>query len=158
MQGNFRYYDDEYGNQYRYSVQRQSDGKFHAVYMKLIKGYPYYRLIKTVRYTKKKTAMKWCLNKRNKAKEHQIEVLKNRSKRKEEREKAKPKLSKEETTMIKAMKEVTHFQKLVKKCDTKIRSATTRKKTYQKKIKYYSKKVTKILTAQKKKSLRERNG
>ncbi len=162
--GNYRFYRDLNGNQYRWYVQKQSDGKFHAEIIKVRSG------AKTITRIskKKKNVIQWCKTNYRKANtkqipEHKLRNLKSKLKEKdlalarkllqeqkrELKESRKPKFTKEETNLLTSLKQKDHYVKLVKKCNTKIKSMTTRKKTYEKKIKHYTRKYEKILGDQK---------
>jgi len=165
--GNYRFYQDLNGNQYRWYVQKQPDGKFHAKIIKVRSG------AKTITRisTKKKNVIKWC--KTNYRKENSKQIVEHRlrneksvikkikqdemkEQKRELKESRKPKFTKEETKLLTSLKQKDHFGKLVKKCDKsiklhqlQIKSLTTRKKTYEKKIKHYTRKYEKILADQK---------
>lgn len=134
--GRCRYYRDLNGNKYAWYTNKQKDGKFHTKFWnkRTLKS-------KIKIFAKRKTAKKWCLDHYLKAHAKQKMVLDNRQKRKEAREEAKPKFTKEQTSINTALKKIDHYHKLQKKCDTKIKTMITRKKTYQKRIKYYLKRI-----------------
>ncbi|NIS94939.1 MAG: hypothetical protein GTN97_03315 [Nitrosopumilaceae archaeon] len=138
---NYRYYEDPYGNEYRWTTHKQADGKFHAKILKL-KGtqrYKQLRLVKSRSFSKKKSAIAYCLNAYLKAKKHQEKVLEKRAERKKIRQDSKPKGKK--LSLIKAESNLKHYKKLKKKNETKIKSLNTRIKFYAKKIKYYEKRL-----------------
>jgi len=172
MNKNYAYYEDLYGNQYRWSTKKQNDGKFHINFFKLKKR-TYAKLssdyelvlIKERSFKQRKTAKAYCLKAYRKAKQkqspivkkrnekmqerlalkskHEAEVLERRKERlreaKEKRDSLKPKGREKAKIEAKAKKE--HLLKLIKKTDTKIKSLTTRRKKYLKKLKYYDKRL-----------------
>jgi len=148
--GNFLHWIDRNGNKYGYYVGRNEDQKFQArIYNR--KG----DLKKERIFSKRHMAKKWAYEKFRKANNHQAVVILDRQKRKEQREAEKPKLSKEEFGLLHAMKKKHHYEILEIKCNRKIKSLNTRKKTYQKRINYYNKIINKITTTQKNKTRRE---
>ena len=139
----YRYYADLYGNEYRWYTHKQKDNKFKAI-IKIVKtkgGWLRFTTKKERSFIKRKTAKAWCLKYYMKAKEHQKIVLQGRADRKQARLDAKPKLSKNDKSRIYSEEKITHYEKLQAKCDTKIKTLTTRKKTYQKRIRYHKKRI-----------------
>ena len=151
MIGNYRYYEDHYGTQYRWYVKKQSDGKFHAEIVKHIvkQGWGHDKTIKQISFSKKKFCRKWCGVNCEKAKAHQTLMIKNKSERKIKRESMKRVIPKEEKNLVEALKKKTHYENLVKKCNTKIKATTTRKTTYEKNLKKLNRKIDKIMNTQK---------
>ena len=151
----YRYYQDLYGNQYRWTTHKQVDGKFHARILKLkswhgrsvSKRYgSSYRQLRTTKrrtFTKKRSAIAWCLKAYLKAKEHQQNVINDRSIRKKRLDSIRLNSIPKQTKSQYADKKLKHYQdlkeNLQKKMDTKIKTLKTRMETYQKKIKYYQK-------------------
>lgn len=156
MMGNYRYYNDSYGNEYRYSVEKQSDGKYHVEIVKLRKaGLHRYREVITKKrsFAKKRTAIVYCGRMSRKASEHQDKVLKKReeakAKRKAEKKAKEPKGK--ERTKIQYKKKAEHTKELIKNIDKKIKEVeskkkalVSRRKTYEKKLKYYQKAFKKV--------------
>lgn len=156
--GNYRYYNDSYGNEYRYSVEKQSDGKYHVEIVKkcsIPKELHRYREVITKKRTfaKKKTAIDYCSKMSRKASKHQDEVLKKReeakAKRKAEKKAKEPKGK--ERTKIQYKKKAEHTKELIKNIDKKIKEVESKKKgllsrrkTYEKKLKYYQKAFKKV--------------
>ena len=137
----FRYYEDLNLNQYRWTTHKQSDGKYHASYMKATQ-HRYnlsYKKLKTISFKRKRLAIAWCLKRYLKANERQHNVIKARAIRKKARLDSIPKQTKSQY----ADEKLKHYQglkkNLQKKIDTKIKTLKTRMKTYDKKIKYYQK-------------------
>lgn len=137
----FRYYEDLNLNQYRWTTHRQSDGKFHAFYMRAIQN-KYnlsYKQLKTISFKKKRLAIAWCLKRYLKAKERQHNVINARAIRKKARLDSIPKQTKSQFAIEKRK----HYEKLQKdlnkKIDKQIKTLKTRCRTYQKKINYYKK-------------------
>jgi len=141
----YRYYEDPYGNQYRWTTHKQTDGKFHARYMKAIhqRGWLTYKKAKARSFTKKKSAIAWCLKRYLKAKERQENVIKARAVRKQARLNLKPKLTTKQISFQLAIEKRKHYEQLQKNLNKKIakqiKTLKTRCKTYQKKINYYKK-------------------
>jgi hypothetical protein len=137
---NYRYYEDLYGNQYRWTTHKQSDGKFHARILKLKRQSKYYQQLRTTKsraFAKKKSAITWCLKAYLKAKQRQEQVIKARGDRKKARDDLKPKGK--QLSLLKVESNLKHYKQLKKKNETKIKSLNTRIKFYGKKIKYYEK-------------------
>lgn len=133
----YRYYEDLSGNQYRYTTHRQEDGKFHASIHRYYSGKRFYKKTKERAFTKKKLAIAWCVKAYSKARERQEQVRNARAIRKKQRDDLKPK-GKTKSKLI-AQNKIKHYKGLQKKIDRKIKSLTTRRKNYDKKIKYYQK-------------------
>lgn len=150
-QDRYRYYQDAYNNEYRWTTHRQDDGKFHATYLKYSHSRGWGKLkVKKVRFfVKRNSAKKWCLKRMLIAKEHQVEVIKRRFERKQARLDAKPKYTKEESGMIHAKKKIEHYRKLQAKAESKIKALKTRQRTYEKRINYHKKRVEKLNQEQK---------
>lgn len=133
----YRYYEDLYGNEYRWNTHRQEDGKFRAWIVK-VRGAKW-KPTKSRSFTKKKSAIAWCLKAYLKAKERQRKVLDDRSKRKKVRLDSIPKQTKSQYALEKRK----HYEKLQKNLNKKIakqiKTLKTRARTYQKKINYYKK-------------------
>ena len=139
----YRYYEDLYNNQYRWYTHKQNDGKFKAVIVnaKIKHGWLYYTTKKSRSFVRRRTAKSWCLKYYMKASEHQKIVIHKRAERKQARLDAKPKLTKNDKSRVYNEEKITHYEKLQAKCDTKIKTLTTRKKTYQKRIRYHKKRI-----------------
>ena len=151
MIGNYRYYEDHYGTQYRWYVKKQADGKFHAEIVKgtIKNGWATWKRKKQISFTKKRLARSWCGVNCKKAKAHQTEMIKRKSERKIKHESMKRVIPKEEKNLVEALKKKTHYENLVKKCNTKIKATTTRKTTYEKNLKKLNRKIDKIMNTQK---------
>lgn len=150
-----RYYEDHNLNQYRYTTHRQEDGKFAVIFRKFYKknGYGNYKVTKQRSFSKKKTAIAYCLKAYLKARTRQEEVLKRRAVKKKARLDLKPKGL--EKSRIEANEKLVHFRKLSinvdkqrkeaeKKYKKQLRSLATRQKTYRKKAKYYQKRTAQL--------------
>jgi len=139
----YRYYEDLYGNEYRWTTHPQDDGKFLARVLKAktSHGWLSHHTTKSRHFVKRKTAKAWCLKYYLKANAHQKIVIDARAKKKQQRLDAKPKYTKSEISIQESQKHIAHYNKLVAKADTKIKAANTRKKTYLKRIKYYQKRI-----------------
>ena len=146
-QDRYRYYEDLYGNEYRWTTHKQDDGKFKATILKskLSGNWLTYKTTKERSFVKRKTAKSWCLKHCQKAKKHQRVVLDARTQRKQQRLDAKPKLTSTQISIKIAEDKVKHYKKLQVKCDSKIKTLLTRKKTYLKKIKYHEKRITSFI-------------
>lgn len=137
--GNYRYYNDSYGNIYAWYTQKQKDGKFHAFIQNARSNKMHTRI-----FSKRNKAKAWVYARCIKAKEKQQKIIKQNAIRKAELEAAKPKLTQEQITAKKLQQKIEHYQKLQKKTLTKIRSLNTRYKKYQKRIKYCEKRLEQI--------------
>lgn len=141
----YRYFEDLYGNHYIWFTHKQNDGKWHAVIKKANrskrKGWLFYDTVKTRYFAKRKTAKQFCLDSCLKASKHQRKVINDRELRKQAKIDAQPKLTKDEKYTKDAKAKIAHYEKLIAKADTKIKSLVTRKKTYSKRIKYYQKQI-----------------
>jgi len=155
MDNNYSYFEDNYGNQYRWSTKKQSDGKFHVEFMKskVRGGWEHLTKTKERSFKQRKTAKAYCIKACRKARLHQSEVLKRReelkAKRKAEKKAKEPKGK--EKSKINYKKKVEHTKELIKKINKKIKVAEskvqaleTRKRTYTKKLKYYVKNYKKV--------------
>ena len=134
----YRYYEDLYNNQYRWSTQKsETDGKFVACLYKYKGTHDsgWFTLIKERRFNQRKTAKAWCFKNSRKATEHQRVVLRARENRKEQRIALKPVFTKEELKLQRYEDFVERLKKNIARADTKMKTLTTRKKTYEKKIK-----------------------
>ena len=152
----YRYYEDLNGNQYRWTTHKQSDGKFNAKILKLKKyGRGSHSLIpsKVRNFSKKKSAIAYCLKAYLKAVARQKIVQKGRAERKQIRLDLKPKGI--EKSRIEAKEKLDHFRKLSwnvvkqrkdleKKHKKQLRSLGTRMINYNKKVKYYKKRVEQL--------------
>ena len=143
----YRYYTDLYGNRYSWTTHKQEDGKFKGTIKKANhkrKGWLSFNVVKEKSFVKRKSAKSWCLKNMLKAREHQKIVLNARTKRKQDKIDAKPKLNKVQKLIQVQQKKIDHYKKLQSKADTKIKALTTRKKTYEKKINYHTKRIVKL--------------
>ena len=72
----YRYYEDLYGNEYRWNTHRQEDGKFKAWIVKAVKRKTLWKskTTKSRRFTKRKSAIARCLKASLKVKERQTKV------------------------------------------------------------------------------------
>lgn len=149
-QSRYRYFQDLYNNQYRWTTHRQEDGKFHATMLKskVSRGWISFTTKKTKYFGRRKSAKSWCLKQYLRAKGHQDEVFARRAKRKEEREALKPKFTKEQLTSIDLHKKIEHYEQLSKRTMTKIKTNTTRLKKYEKRIKHCQKRLARIAAPQ----------
>lgn len=142
----YRYFEDLYNNQYRWTIYKQKDDKFHAYIYKHsnTNGWGKLTKVKDRAFRKRKDAKSYCINAYGVASNHQRVVLDNRQKRKEERLASKPQYTKEQTILIESKKQIEHYNKLISRADTKIKSAETRKKTYLKRIKVFQKRIERM--------------
>jgi len=143
-----RYYSDGYGGEFHWTTHKQQDGKFQVTIKKLRRGW--IQTVKTRSFTKKKTAIKYCLKLYLKSKEQKDKVHNARAIRKQVRLDLKPKGK--EKSRIEAKEKLQHFihlsinvdrqrKELNKNYKKQLRSFATRQKTYRKKTKYYKKRV-----------------
>jgi len=143
----YRYYEDLYGNQYRWTTHKQSDGKFNAKILKLksrdTRGNYSLITIKERHFKKKKSAIAWLLKACLKAKARQQKVLDDRVKRKQARLDLKPKFTAKEKSLQHAIDKRKHFVELQrnsnKRLAKQIKLNKSRCRRYQKKINYYKK-------------------
>lgn len=141
----YRYYEDLYGNEYRWNTHRQEDGKFKAWIVKAVKRKTIWisKTTKSRSFTKRKSAIAWCLKAYLKAKERQRKVLDDRSKRKQTRLDLKPKFTSKEKAFHHAQDKRKHYEMLQKNLNKKIakqiKTLKTRIRTYQNKVNYYKK-------------------
>jgi peptidoglycan hydrolase CwlO-like protein len=128
---------------YKWTTHPQDDNKFHAWILKArhSKGWLRYTTTKTRYFVKRKTAKAWCLKYYLKAQEHHKEVLARQEKRKADLEALKPQLTPKQKSLKRMEEKIWHFEKLSKKTQTKIKAHTTRLNNYQKKVKYYQRKL-----------------
>ena len=149
-QDRYRYYEDLYNNQYRWTTHKQDDGKFHATYLKskISHGWLTFTTKKTRYFVKRSSAKAWCLKQLRKAKQHQKIVLDKRAERKQQRLDAKPKLTPTQKAIKIAGNKIQHYKNLQNKCNKKLRSLHTRNKTYQKRINYHKKRIEKLVQDQ----------
>ncbi len=149
-QNKYRYYEDAYHGEYRWTTHKQEDGKFHATILKYKKERGWGRMIvvKKRYFRKRSTTKKYCLQRMLKARKHQLEVINRREEKKQSRLDLLPKLTKTDEQNSK----ITHYEDLIKKAEdsiirakkkfeSSVRSAETRKRAYRKKIKYHQKRV-----------------
>lgn len=163
MNNRYAYFEDHFNNQYRWSTVRQADGKFHVEFMKhkIVQGWETFEKTKSRSFKLRKKAKEYCVIACRKAKAKQKPILEKRNKKWYEQAKAKAKRQAEvlerrkeakakrdslkpkgrEKAKIEAKKKRDDLIKLIKKADTKIKSLTTRKKRYLKKLKYYDKRL-----------------
>ena len=149
-QNRYRYYEDLYNNEYRWTTHKQEDGKFHATYLKAktSHGWLTFTTKKTRYFVKRSSAKAWCLKLVRKAKMHQKVVIDARAVRKQQRFDAKPKLTPTQKAIKIAESKIQHYKNLQNKCNKKLRSLHTRNKTYQKRINYHKKRIDKLVQDQ----------
>ena len=143
----YRYYEDLYHNEYRWGTQRsETDGKFVACIYKYksIADFTKFALDKERRFNQRQMAKAWCLKNSRKAIAHQRVVLNSREERKAERKGLLPVYTKLELRRQKVEKDMVRLKKNIARADTKMKSLTTRKKIYQKKIKYLVRRLNAI--------------
>lgn len=142
----YRYFEDSYNNQYRWTTHKQEDGKFHATILnyKSKNMWATYKKVKSRYFRKRKDAKSYCLKACRKATAHQDKVIRARYERKKERLDAKPVYSKDQLRVQEAKRKINNYKKLISKADTKMKTLTTRRKTYVKKIKVMQKRIDKV--------------
>jgi len=143
LQKRENYYVDRYGHRYLWTTHRQDDGKFHCRIAKRKKGKfkktsYYFTTTKKMSFVKRNTAKSWCLKNCLKAQSRQDKVLAKRAEGVAQRKEAKKALN---TKDVVIEKKIDHLLLLVKKADRRIKSNETRKKTLEKKLKYYKKRL-----------------
>ena len=150
-----RYYEDLNNNRYGWTTHRQQDRKFHVTFKKhsVKKGWGSLKVVKQRSFAKKKTAIAYCLKAYLKAMARQKIVQRGRAERKQTRLDLKPKGI--EKSRIEAKEKLDHFKKLSwnvvkqrkdleKKHKKQLRSLGTRMINYNKKVKYYRKRVEQL--------------
>jgi len=142
----YRYFEDLYNNQYRWWTHRQEDGKFKAEILTLSSkgGWGIYKSKSVKHFRKRKDAKSWAMKHYLKAKENQKGVLRRRVERKQERLDAKPTYSEDQIRVMDSKKQIHHYEELIKRADIKIRSAETRKNTYEKRIRVMQRRIDKV--------------
>lgn len=145
-QDRYRYYQDLYNNEYRWTTHKQEDGKFHATFLKARKyrRWTSFTNKKERYFVRRSSAKAWCLKMVQKAKKHQKVVIDARATRKQERLDAEPKLTPTQKAIKIAESKIQHYKDLQNKCNKKLRSLHTRNKTYQKRINYHKKRTEKL--------------
>ena len=140
------YYEDLQSNQYRWSTISNDFGKYTAEIYKLktSKNWVRFDLYKTITFSKRRLAKAWCLKHVRKAKARQEMVFAGRAQRKQALIDAKPKYSKEDLKFQKAQKNIIRLKANIKRADTKLKTLTTRKHTYEKKIKENQRQIEKL--------------
>jgi hypothetical protein len=130
LQGNYRYYQDRYGNEYRWNVNVQKDGNFHGrIWNKRSKS--------SITFTRKRKniLVKFLYKRCVKANERWAIS----QKRKEENEAKKlaenPPPTKDELRKSKIMAKIQRLQANIKRNRTKLLRCSTRIKTDEKKVK-----------------------
>ncbi len=142
---NYRYFEDLYGNQYRWATEPNEVGKYTAAIYKTSNKWGRFVLSQQRIFSKRRMAKAFCLKNVQRAKLHQQVVIKAKYKRKEERLALIPKLSKLQLKLKKSQKRVERLKANIKRADTKIKTLTTRRKTYEKKIKVNLRQINKML-------------
>ena len=140
------YYEDLYGNQYRWTTSPDENGKYIAKIYKLKKdhGFHCFKLHKRIVFSKRRLVKAWCLKHVREAKTRQEKVLNDRLKRKQDRINAKPKYSRDEIKFQKTKKDIVRLETNIKRANTKIKTLATRKHTYEKKIKVNLRRIEKL--------------
>ena len=143
---NYRYFEDLHGNQYRWTIKPESDGKYYGTIYKVTnKGsWAWFNKGKERSFKLRRMAKSWCLKHASEATQRQRTVLKNRADRKIEREAQKPVYTKTELKLQKLKKDFTRLNKNIMKNKTKIKSLTTRNTNYGKQLNKVAKQMEKL--------------
>jgi hypothetical protein len=136
LQGNWYQWADAYGNRYTHYTKRQADGYFYGVFYnkRTDKGIRYYFRTKKAVYSRlrkiyHKYDSKWDKKEAN------------LTKKRAEREAAKPKLTPKEKKIVEIQAKLDRLANNIKNNERKIRTCNTRISTYQKKTKYHMKRL-----------------
>lgn len=144
---NYRYFEDLYNNEYRWSIQTDEDGYYSATIYKYKSdnGWARYNKGKQRLFRKRNMAKSWCLKHVRKAKARQEIVLNARAERKQARIDAKPVYTKDQLRVQEAKDKIDNYNKLISKASTKMKTLATRIKTYQKKTRVMQKRIDKVI-------------
>lgn len=144
---NYRYYRDITGNEYRWSIQPESNGKYYATIFKLyLSGNRcWFNKGKERTFKLRRMAKSWCLKHVREAKKRQQKTLDNRATRKQERDALKPVYTKQDLKFQDAQKNIKRLKANIKRADSKIKSLTTRRHTYEKQIKVNQRRIEKMV-------------
>jgi chromosome segregation ATPase len=142
----YKYFEDLNNNQYRWTLDRDSNNYYLGVVYKYKSQNNWGRWTSTKSrlFRKKKDAKAWCLKLVRRARGRQEVVLTDRAIRKEEREALKPILTKAQIKLAKFQKDIERLNANIKRADSKLKGLTTRKTTYEKKIKKNYKEIRKL--------------
>ena len=136
MIGNYRYYTDGFGNEYRWYVKRQSDGKFHGIVWNSRS-----HKAKRMSYNKKETIRKylrrWC----TKQQKNYRESEERRADRKYTRDALKPDPKSNYAKSKVVREQIKVKEKQIRGLKRKIKTDETWIKKHNTKIKYYKKRL-----------------
>ena len=142
-----KYYEDLYNNQYRWNIEKNELGYYHCGVYKYndINNWVTYRMGKHRLFRKKYMAKAWCLKLYHKAVSRQKEVISAREERKQTRLDSLPKYTKEDIKFQDAQKNIERLKANIKRADTKMKTLTTRRHTYEKQIKVNQRRIEKLV-------------
>jgi len=114
---NYRYFEDLYNNEYRWSIQTNEDGYYTCGMYKYSDkgrlGWAHYKQTKSRKFRKRNMAKSWCLKHVRKARARQEIVLNARADRKQARIDAKPTYTKDELRVREAQEKIDNYNKLI---------------------------------------------
>ena len=140
IHGNWRYFQDDYGNKYRWYVQKQADGKFHGkIWNRRSRN-----ITTHIKRVKKKMVIRFMNKKCNEANNRFYKAQQAKRKRQEIRDAAKPKFTKEELQAKAVNEKIRRLEQNIKKNESKIKASQTRIKNYRQKIKYHQRRLASI--------------
>ena len=139
--GNYRYFQDCYGNRYGWYTHKQADGKFHAFIYNIRSRKTRCRV-----FAKRYRAKHWVSQNCTMRITEQRVIIEANKARRAQIEAQKPKLSIEQTTIKKSTELIGHYESLQKKTQAKIKGLVTRSRTYKRRINYHQKKIQNILS------------
>jgi len=143
---NYRYFADLNNNEYRWSIQTNDDGYYTCRLYKFKTNNMWgsYTLVKSMQFRKRNMAKSWCLKLVRKARARQEIVLNARAERKQTRLDAKPTYTKDELRVREAQDKIDNYNRLITRANTKLKIISTRKSTYEKKIRVMQKRIDKV--------------
>ena len=136
MNGNYHYYTDGFGNEYRLYIDRQSDGKFHGM---VCNSRSHKR--KVIAYNKKVTVKKYLRRWANEAHERYNKSMKRRQDRQYTRDALKPDPKSNYAKSKVVREQIKVKEKQIKALKRKIKTDESWIKKHNTKIKYYKKRL-----------------
>ena len=136
MNGNYHYYEDGFGNEYRWYVDRQSDGRFHGL---VYNSRSHKR--KEIAYNKKTTVKKYLRRWHSDAQARHNKSEERRADRKYAREALKPDPKSNYAKSKVVREQIKVKEKQIRVLKRKIKTDETWIKKHNTKIKYYKKRL-----------------
>lgn len=131
----YRYWQDGYGNQFRWEIAKQSDGKYHGCIWNVRSK----RYTRRMKYNSKKVLKKYLWRAYLKSQDKFRNAKEWKDKKKEYKDRLKP--SKSELKNIKLKKDLANAKLSIKKHERKIKLSNSWVKKYEKRIKMIKKKL-----------------